>query len=63
MNNSLRLSRLKAPRANTWTLLLLVAVFIAFGVAASALQSHPAAAAPDYLDQSALLIGNWLWGG
>jgi hypothetical protein len=63
MNESFRLSRIRAPRSSLTAMVLLAAVFIAFGLLMSALAPEQAAAAPRYFDSSALTFANWMLGG
>lgn len=62
MNQAFRLSRIRAPRGTSAAIILLVAFFIAFGLAVSAVASpEHAAAAPRYFDDTALTFVNWLF--
>jgi len=62
MNPVFRLSRIRAPRGTVAAVMLLVAFFIAFGLAVSAVASpEHTAAAPRYFDDAALTFVNWLF--
>jgi len=60
MNQAFRLSRIRAPRGTVAAIILLVAFFIAFGFAMTAVASPDHAAAPRYFDDTALTFVNWL---
>jgi hypothetical protein len=62
MNEPFRLSRLRAPRGNLATSLLVAIVFITFGLVVSALGVAESAPATRYLDGSAVSFTNWLLG-
>lgn len=62
MNESFRLSRIRAPRGNLAAVLLLAAVFIAFGLLMSGLAPAHSEAAPRYFDSQALTFANWMLG-
>lgn len=60
MNESFRLSRIRAPRGNLAAVILLAAVFIAFGLLMSGLAPAHADAVPRHFDSQALTFANWM---
>jgi hypothetical protein len=62
MNQPFRLSRLRAPRGNLVTSLLVAVVFIAFGLVVSTLGVADSAPAARYVDGSVLTFTDWLFG-
>lgn len=62
MNESFRLSRIRAPRGNLTAIILLAAVFIAFGLVLSGLAPAHTVAAPRYFDSQVLTFANWMLG-
>jgi hypothetical protein len=60
--SELRMTRLSHPRANLLAVLLLAAVFLIFGLIASAALEPSYTPAPSTAEGSMLLIGNWLLG-
>ncbi|MEQ8859809.1 MAG: hypothetical protein RIC56_14290 [Pseudomonadales bacterium] len=60
MHQALRVSRIRAPRGTLTTAILLAVVFIAFGLAISALTPDHATAAPVPMERTALTFSNWL---
>lgn len=61
MNEAFRLSRIRAPRANLASALLLAAVFLAFGLLMAALAPEQVAAAPAF-DGPDFRLAHWLLG-
>jgi hypothetical protein len=60
--SEIRMSRLRHPRASLFAMLLLAAVFLLFGLIASALEPG-FSPAPNTLEGSAMIFGHWLLGG
>lgn len=58
----IRMSRLSYPRASLFAMLLLAAVFLLFGLAASAWEPGYSPA-PNTFEGSAMIFGHWLFGG
>lgn len=63
MNESFRLSRIRAPRGTLVAMALVALVFVLFGLAANALAPDQAAANPaGQLNGLAVQLGHWLLG-
>lgn len=60
MHQALRISRIRAPRGTPAAAVLLALVFIAIGLAISALMPDQTASAPLHLENTALTFSNWL---
>lgn len=63
MNEAFRLSRIRAPRANLASAVLLAAVLMAFGLLMTTLAPEQAAAAGGSFDTSSFRLAHWLLGG
>lgn len=63
MNEAFRLSRIRAPRANLASAMLVAAVLIAFGLAMTALAPEQAATAGGSFDGSGFRLAHWLLSG
>jgi hypothetical protein len=59
--SEIRMSRLSHPRASLFAMLLLAAVFLLFGIVASAYEPSYSPA-PNTFEGSARIFGNWLMG-
>jgi len=60
--SEIRMSRLSHPRASLFAMLLLAAVFLLFGLVASAFEPGYSPA-PNTVEGSAMIFGHWLLGG
>lgn len=60
MNETFRLSRIKAPRSTWVTIILLAAVFVVFGLAMAVASPAHSEEMPRYFDGTGLTIANWL---
>lgn len=60
--SEIRMSRLSHPRASLFAMLLLAAVFLLFGLIASAFEPGYSPA-PNTFEGSAMIFGQWLLGG
>lgn len=62
MKTTFRLSRVRTPRATFGASVLVAAVFLAFGLIASAFGIADSAIAPHHLSGSTLTFTHWLYG-
>ncbi len=63
MDESFRLSRIRAPRGTLATMILLAVVFLAFGLLVAGVPGSEAAERVGFLDASGSSLANWLLGG
>jgi hypothetical protein len=61
MKTTLRLSRVRAPRGTLGASVLVVAVFLTFGLVASAFGIADSPSAPHHLSGSTLTFTHWLF--